>query len=108
VPRKASSPDEITQIARVHALLSDVGVAPSPEIVVTLANGKKLTGQLVQDLVVNKPGKKESSRVYSGALTLATKDGDIEIDYLDVVWLQKTRPRADLPTPAQAPGALRR
>ncbi len=87
--RKATSPEEITQIARVRTLLSEVGVAPSPKIVVTLANGKKFTGQLVQDLVVNKPGEKESSRVYSGAITLATKEGDVEVDYLDVVWLQK-------------------
>jgi hypothetical protein len=92
VPRQASSPDEITQIARVHELLSEVGVAPSPELVVTLANGKKFTGRLVQDLVVNKPAKKGRSRVYSGAITLATRDGDVEIDYLDVVWLQKSRP----------------
>lgn len=89
--RKATSPEEIGQIARVHALLSEVGVAPSPEIVVTLVNGTKFTGHLLQDRVVNRPGKAQSSRVYSGAMTLETKDGEVEIDYLDVVWLQKAR-----------------
>lgn len=91
MPRKATSPEEIAQIARVHALLSDIGVAPSPHLVVTGANGKTFTGQLVRDLVVNKPGRKGRSRVYCAAITLATKDGQVEIDYLDVVWLQEAR-----------------
>jgi hypothetical protein len=89
MPRKATSPDEISQIARVRTLLSVVGVAPSRELVVTIANGKKLTGHLVRDLVANKPGRKDSSRVYWGAITLATKDGNVEVDYLDIVWLQE-------------------
>ena len=89
MPRKATSPDEISQIVRVRTLLSVVGVVPSRELVVTMANGKKLTGHLVRDLLASKPGRKGSARVYCAAITLATKDGNVEVDYLDIVWLQE-------------------
>ena len=95
--RKATSPEEVAQIARVHARLSDVGVAPPPNLVVTVASGKVFTGQLVRDLVVKKPGSKGRTRVYYGAITLATKSGNVDIDYLDIVCLQKARHSEPLP-----------
>lgn len=40
MPRKATSPDEVSQIARVRTLLCEVGVIPSRELIVTIVNGK--------------------------------------------------------------------
>jgi hypothetical protein len=94
MPRKATSPEEIEQIARVHGLLSNVGVAPSPKLMVTLASGKKFSGQLVKECVSSMPDRRGRSRVYSGVLTLETEDGSLQIDYLDIVWLQKAEPAA--------------
>lgn len=99
MPRNATSPEEIAQVARVHDLLCKVGVVPSPELVVTLASGKALTGQLVRALVANKSPRKGSFRLYCGAITLATKDGKVEIDYLDIVGLQKKRGAQTDPQP---------
>ena len=90
MPRKASSPEEIEQIARVYGLLSNVGVAPSPKLMVTLASGKKFSGQLVKECVSSMPERRGRSRVYSGILTLETEGGNVEINYLDIVWLQKS------------------
>jgi hypothetical protein len=84
--RQATSPEEIAQIARVRSLLSDVMLAPL-DVVVTRTNNKKIKGQLVRDLVVNRPGK-EGARVCYGVVTLATNDGKVEIDYLDIVWIE--------------------
>ena len=85
--RQATSPEEIAQIARVRGLISDVMLSLL-DVVVTRTNNKKITGQLVRDLVVNKPVKKKGARVCYGVITLATKDGNVEIDYLDIVWIE--------------------
>jgi len=90
-PRKATSLQEIEQIARVHGLLCVVGVAPSPELMVTLARRERLTGLLVKNCVGSKLGRQGRPRAYSGALTLATEDGNVQIDYLDIVWLEKAK-----------------
>ncbi len=81
--RKASSVSELEQIARVHGLLHEIGTTPAPVLDVTTANGKAFRGQLLRDLV----GNKQSGKGWSsyGLITLATQDGTIEIDYLDIV-----------------------
>ena len=87
--RQATSVEEIAQIARVRSLLSGVMLVP-PDVVVTRTNGKKIAGQIIRDLVVNKPGKKGGPRVCFGAITLATGHGEVEIDYLDIVLVEIT------------------
>jgi hypothetical protein len=88
--RQATSPQEIAQIARVRALLSVVIFAIPPDVVVTGTNRKKIAGQLVRDVVINKPGRKQGGpRLLSGVVTVSTRQGTIEIDYLDIVWVEK-------------------
>ena len=88
--RQATSPEELAQIARVRGLLSGVIFFIPPDVVVTGTNRKKIAGQLVRDVVVNKPGKKQGGpRMWSGVVTLATHHGNIEIDYLDIVWVER-------------------
>jgi hypothetical protein len=55
-------------------------VGTRPAVVVTRTNNKKITGQLVRDLLVNRPGKKVA-RVCYGLITLATKDGNVDSQY---------------------------
>lgn len=87
MPRKASSVSEFAQIARVRALLHDIGVAPSPYLQVITASGRKHLGQLVRDVVGNTP-KIGGWHAY-GQITLSTEGGKVEIDYLDVVTVQR-------------------
>lgn len=89
MPRKASSVSEFAQIARVRALLHDIGVAPSPYLQVITASGRKYLGQLVRDVVGNTP-KIGGWHAY-GQITLSTEGGKVEIDYLDVVTLQRVQ-----------------
>jgi hypothetical protein len=96
MPRKASSVSEIAQIGRVHALLNDIGVAPSPYVEVVTASGKSYTGQLLRAVVGNTPRVGGWSSY--GAITLATERGKVEIDYLDIVTVQ--RPLQELLEPA--------
>jgi hypothetical protein len=77
----------VTQIARVHGLLHGIGTTPAPLIEVTTVNGKTFRGQLLRDLV----GNKQSAKGWSsyGSITLATQEGTVEIDYLDIVSVGK-------------------
>ncbi len=87
MPRKASSVSEIDQILRVHALLHAVGVAPSPRLEVVTAGGTACLGQLLRAVVGNAQGAKGWSSY--GSILLATERGKVEIDYLDIVSMQK-------------------
>lgn len=87
MPRKASSVSEIAQIERVRALLNEIGIAPSPYVEVVTASGKSHTGQLLRDLVGNTP--KVGGWSSYGVITLATERGKVEIDYLDIVTVQR-------------------
>jgi hypothetical protein len=87
MPRKASSVSELAQIERVRALLHEIGVTPTPNLEVITASGKTYVGQLLRDLIGNTP--KVGGWNSYGVLTLATERGKIEIDYLDVVTVQK-------------------
>jgi hypothetical protein len=87
--RQATSAEELAQIARVHGLLSGVIVALPPDVVVTRTNGKKIAGQIVRDVVVNKPSKKGGPWVCVGVVTIATSHGKVEIDYLDIVLVER-------------------
>lgn len=86
--RKATSPEEMDQVARVHALLGDIRVAPPPRVSVTLANGKTHAGELVRLRVSNTP-KKDGSWSAGGVITLWTGEQNVEIDYLDIVTAQQ-------------------
>jgi hypothetical protein len=103
--RQATSPEERAQIARVRGLLSGVIFDLVPDVVVTGTNRKKTAGQLVRDVVVNKPGKSPAAaRVLSGVVTLATRHGNVEIDYLDIVWVEKaSKPLPGSPTTKKQP-----
>jgi hypothetical protein len=95
MPRRASSVSEIDQIARVHDLLNEIGVVPSPFLEVVTAGGKSIAGQLLRVLTGNVQTRKGWNSF--GSLTLATDRGRIEIDYLDVAIVQKpARRRAHL------------
>jgi hypothetical protein len=87
MPRKASSVSEIDQILRVHSLLHDIGVAPSPRLEVVTAAGTARLGQLLRAVV----GNTQSAKGWSsyGSILLATERGKVEIDYLDIVSMQK-------------------
>ena len=87
--RRATSPEELAQVARVHGLLSNIDVARSPHLAVTVATGKTLTGQFLRLHVRNTPMNAKKGLVSSqGAVTIATRDGELEINYLDIVSLQ--------------------
>jgi hypothetical protein len=88
MPRKASSVSEIAQIERVRALLTGIGVTPSPLVEVVTASGKSYTGQLLRDLVGNTP--KVGGWSSYGVITLATERGKVQIDYLDIVTVQRS------------------
>jgi hypothetical protein len=67
-------------------MLHLIGTNPSPRLVVTTANGKAFSGQLLRDVVGNKQTAKGWSSY--GSMCLATQDGKVEIDYLDIVTVQ--------------------
>ena len=100
MPRLASSVSEIAQIERVRALVSRVGVAQSPYVEVVTASGRCHTGQLLRDLVGNTP--KLGGWDCYGVITLGTEYGDIEIDYLDIVTVQRLQ-QIDLETASSIP-----
>ena len=77
---KATRVSEIDQILQVHALLHDIGVAPSPR-------GTVFLGQLLRAVVGNMQRAKGWSSY--GTLEVATERGKVEIDYLDIVSMQK-------------------
>jgi hypothetical protein len=89
--RKATSPEEFAQVARVHALLCGVNVVQSPQLAVTIASGQTHTGQFVQLQIRNTATRKGGCACH-GVITLATPEGELNINYLDVVSLQSARP----------------
>ena len=89
MPRKATSVAEFDQILRVNALLHDIGAAPSPRLQVITASGKAILGQLLRAVAGNTQGPKGWSSY--GTMELATERGKIEIDYLDIVSMEKAR-----------------
>jgi hypothetical protein len=93
--RQATSPEELAQLARVHGLLCNIDVFRSPHLAVTVATGKTLTGQFLRLHERNMPAKTKKGLLASeGEITLATQDGELEINYLDIVSLQTVqRPR---------------
>jgi hypothetical protein len=101
MPRRATSPEEIAQVARVHALLGGIDIAPPAYIVVTVATRKTQVGQLLQ-LRVGNTQRKDGSWFSYGAVTLATGTDKVEIDYLDIVWAERGQPPKP-PKPARRP-----
>lgn len=91
MPRKATSPAEFEQMARVRTLLREFRFFPSPELRVTTATGKAYSGRLVRDHVGNNAGRGGRWTCY-GAIVLRTGAGNIEIDYLDIVWIEPNPP----------------
>jgi hypothetical protein len=87
MPRKATSPAEFDQIDRVRTLLRSFRLHPSPDLRVTTASQKTYTGQLVRDHVWNN-ARKGGRWAYFGALVLLTSEGEVEIDYLDIVLIE--------------------
>ena len=87
MPRKATSPAEFDQIDRVRTLLRGFRLHPSPDLRVTTASQKTYTGQLVRDHVGNN-ARKGGQWAYYGAVVLLTGDGEVEIDYLDIVLVE--------------------
>jgi hypothetical protein len=87
MPRKATSLVEFDQIDRVRTLLRGFRLHPSPDLRVTTAGQKTYTGQLVRDHVGNN-ARKGGRWAYYGALVLLTGEGEVEIDYLDIVLIE--------------------
>jgi hypothetical protein len=88
--RKATSPEELAQVVRVQGLLADLDVARRPRLAVTTANFATRTGDLLR-MEVRNTGTKAGGRACQGALTLATPDGDVEINFLDIVSVSAAR-----------------
>ena len=93
MPRKATSPSEFEQIARVRTLLRNFSLYPSPELRITTATQKTYAGQLMRDHVGSN-ARKGTRLTYYGAVVLLTEDGEVEIDYLDIVWVEPNKPNA--------------
>jgi hypothetical protein len=87
MPRKATSPAEFDQIDRVRMLLRGFRLHPSPDLRVTTAAQKTYVGQLVRDQVGNN-ARKGGRWAYYGTVVLLTDDGEVEIDYLDIVLIE--------------------
>ena len=87
MPRKATSLAEFDQIDRVRTLLRGFRLHPSPDLQVTTAGQKTYTGQLVRDHVGNN-GRKGGRWSYYGTVVLLTDNGEVEIDYLDIVLIE--------------------
>jgi hypothetical protein len=91
MPRKATSPFEFEQIARVRTLLRGFSLYPSPELRITTATRKTYAGQLVRDHVGSN-ARKGTRLTYYGTIVLLTGDGEVEIDYLDIVLVEPGHP----------------
>jgi hypothetical protein len=91
MPRKATSPTEFDQIDRVRTLLRSFRLHPSPDLLVTTAGKKTYAGQLVRDHVGNN-AQKGGRWFYYGAVVLLTDEGEVEIDYLDIVLIEPKGP----------------
>jgi hypothetical protein len=87
MPRRASSVSEIEQVVRVHGLLAEIGVCPPPLLQVLTVHGRSFLGRLMQDLT----GSTRTRDGWScfGSITLETERRKIEIDYLDVVTVER-------------------
>ena len=87
MPRKATSPAEFDQIDRVRTLLRGFRLHPSPNLKVTTAGKKTYVGQLVRDHVGSN-ARKGGRLAYYGSVVLLTNEGEVEIDYLDIVLVE--------------------
>lgn len=99
MPRKATSPAEIEQIVRVRTLLRSFRLVPSADLHVMTTARKTCSGRLVRDHVGSSPTKR-GDRAYYGAIVLHTKAGEVEIDYLDVVWVDVDQPPEAIAPPS--------
>jgi hypothetical protein len=93
MPRKATSPAEFDQIDRVRMLLRGFRLHPSPDLRVTTAGRKTYVGRLVRDHVGSN-ARKGGSLAYYGSVVLLTDQGEVEIDYLDIVLIEPKGPIA--------------
>jgi hypothetical protein len=93
MPRKATSPAEFEQVARIRSLLGNLRLHPSPDLHVTTAGQKTYRGQLVRDQVGNN-ARKGGRWAYYGTVVLLTQEGEVEIDYLDIVLVEPRDPSA--------------
>jgi len=88
MPRKATSPLEIEQIQRIVALLCEIGVCPAPNLVVSTADGRTHVGQFAWHKMGNRAVKDRDTSYY-GSLQLRTANCKVELDYLDIVAIQR-------------------
>jgi hypothetical protein len=93
MPRKATSPAEFDQIDRVRTLLRGFRLHPSPDLRVTTVAQKTYIGKLVRDHVGNN-ARKGGRWAYYGAVVLLSDEGEVEIDYLDIVLIEAKGPIA--------------
>ena len=100
MPRKATSPAEFDQIDRVRTLLRGFRLHPSPNLQVTTAGKKTYVGQLVRDHVGSN-ARKGGRLAYYGSVALLTDEGEVEIDYLDIVTIE---PKGSIATGSPAAG----
>jgi hypothetical protein len=100
MPRKAYSLAEFDQIDRVRMLLRNFRLHPSPDLLVTTAGQKTYTGRLVRDQVGSN-ARKGGRWAYYGAVVLLTGEGEVEIDYLDIVLIE---PRGSIAPGSPAAG----
>jgi hypothetical protein len=91
MPRKATSFAEFEQIARVCALLRDLRLFPTPSLRVTTVSQRTYIGHLVHDQWGNNACK-GGHWTYYGTIILQTESGQVEIDYLDIAWIEPEQP----------------
>jgi hypothetical protein len=102
MPRKATSPAEFDQIDRVRMLLRGFRLHPSPDLRVTTVGQKAYVGLLVRDHVGNN-GRKGGRLAYYGSVVLLTDEGEVEIDYLDIVLIE---PKGSMAPASPAAGSV--
>ena len=103
MPRKATSLVEFDQIDRVRTLLPGFRLHPSPDRRVTTAGAEGLhrpAGARPRRHNARKGGR----WAYYGALVLLTGEGEVEIDYLDMVLIE---PKASVAPAAPRPAMPR-
>jgi hypothetical protein len=88
MPRKATSHLEIEQIQRIVALLCEIGVCPAPNLIVSTADGRTHVGQFAGHKMGNRAVKDRETSYY-GSLQLRIANCKVELDYLDIVAIQR-------------------
>jgi hypothetical protein len=102
MPRKATSPAEFDQIARVRSLLRGFRLVPSAELHVTTTARRTFVGHLVRDQV-GSAATRRGERAYYGSIVLLTRTGQVDIDYLDIVWIDGTHAAARTAVASEPP-----